>query len=62
MVPPLAGIRWVDFGLFCLSLFVLAIAIGIVESVIARLRMSRVPVLLIASVLLCGSALILFVR
>jgi formate hydrogenlyase subunit 4 len=62
MMPPLAGIRWLDFCLFCLSMFFLAIAIGIVESVIARLRMSRVPVLLIASVLLCGSALILFVR
>lgn len=62
MVPPLAGIPWMDFCIFTLSLFLLAIAVGIVESVIARLRMSRVPVLLIASVLLCGSALILFVR
>lgn len=62
IMPSLTGIEWIDWCVFCFCLFLLAIAIGIVESVMARMRMSRVPVLLIASFLLCGSALILFVR
>lgn len=62
LLPSSRNIQWVDWGIFFVYLAVLAIAVGIVESLIARLRMSRVPVLLISSLLLCGSALILFVR
>ena len=62
ILPPSTGIQWLDWSIFCFSLVVLASLIGIVESLMARLKMSRVPVLLISSFLLCGSALILFVR
>lgn len=62
ILPSSQGVLWMDWGVFCLYLILLGIAVGTVESVIARLRMSRVPVLLISSLLLCGSALILFVR
>jgi formate hydrogenlyase subunit 4 len=40
----------------------LAVLVGVVESVMARLRMSRVPALLIAAVLLCGAAFIMLLR
>jgi hypothetical protein len=39
-----------------------AAAIGVVESVMARLRMNRVPQLLVAASALAGFALILLLR
>ena len=45
-----------------LGLVVVAVAIGIVESVMSRLRMNRVPQLLIAASALAGFALILLLR
>jgi len=62
ILPPSTSILWLDWCIFGIWIFILAILIGIVESVMARVRMSRVPILLISSFLLCGSALILFVR
>jgi len=40
----------------------ISVIIGVIESIMARLKMPRVPALLIASILLCGSALIMLVR
>ena len=37
-----------------LSMLVLAVAIGVVESVMARLRLIRVPQLLVAAMILTG--------
>lgn len=62
LLPPGSGQPWADGVLYLLMLLLLAIAIGALESLMPRLRMSRVPLLLISSFLLCGSALILFVR
>jgi len=45
-----------------LGLVVVAVAIGVVESVTSRLRMNRVPQLLIAASALAGFALILLLR
>jgi formate hydrogenlyase subunit 4 len=53
---------WPGFGLFILGLFGVATAIGIVESVMARLRLLHVPTLLIAAVLSCGFAFLLLSR
>jgi formate hydrogenlyase subunit 4 len=42
-----------DWIRFVVGLFAIAVAIGVVESVMARLRLRYVPSLLIASVVLC---------
>lgn len=57
-----SGNAWVDRGLFAGGLLVVAAAAGVVESVMARLRMRHVPFLLIAAVLLCGFGFILLAR
>jgi formate hydrogenlyase subunit 4 len=53
---------WPGFGLFLAGLVAIAACIGIVESVMARLRLLHVPTLLIAAVLSCGFAFLLLVR
>ncbi|MBK5253325.1 MAG: NADH-quinone oxidoreductase subunit H [Peptostreptococcaceae bacterium] len=53
------GLSWVGF---LIGIILIAVGVGIVESIMARLRMSRVTVLLFSAFLLCGSALIIFVR
>jgi formate hydrogenlyase subunit 4 len=45
-----------------LGLVIVSVAIGVVESVMARLRMNRIPQLLIAASALAGFALILLLR
>ncbi len=56
LAQPAHSILWVA-GLVAVSAL-----IGSIESVMARLRMPRVPALLIAAMLLCGSAFIILVR
>ncbi len=51
-----------DWGLFVVEMMGAAVGIGLVESVMARLQMRHVPYLLIAAILFCGFAFILFVR
>jgi len=63
LVLPLGfGSAWLDWGFYIASTLALAAAIGVVESVMARLRMRRVPYLLTGALLLCGSGFILLVR
>ncbi|HEX7024293.1 MAG TPA: NADH-quinone oxidoreductase subunit H [Gemmatimonadales bacterium] len=49
-------------ALLVLGLVLVAVAIGVVESVMARLRMNRVPQLLVAAAALAGFAMILLLR
>ena len=51
-----------NWPLFVLEMAGLSIAIGIVESIIARLRMRHVPGLLVAALLFCGFGFILLLR
>jgi formate hydrogenlyase subunit 4 len=51
-----------DWGVFLGGMLLLAALIGVVESVMARLRLVRIPTLLIASCLLAAFALLLIVR
>lgn len=60
--PFQTGQAWLDWPLFVLELLALAVAIGVVESVMARLQMRHVPYLLIAAMLFCGFGFILLVR
>jgi formate hydrogenlyase subunit 4 len=60
---PFSGGNWfVDWGIFASSMLVLAVAIGVVESVMARLRLIRVPQLLVAAMILTAFSLVLVVR
>jgi formate hydrogenlyase subunit 4 len=63
LVLPLAtGILWLDWSIFLAGMLVVAAAIGVVESVTARLRLTQIPVLLVAACLLSAFSIILLVR
>ncbi len=51
-----------DVGLFIVAMVILAIAVGLVESAMARLRLIRIPQLLVGTSLLSLFALILLLR
>jgi formate hydrogenlyase subunit 4 len=62
-VLPRAGLPWpLALGGLALGLAGVAVAIGVVESIMARVRMNRVPQLLVAASALAGFALILLLR
>jgi formate hydrogenlyase subunit 4 len=56
------GNPWLDWLLFSGGMLLLAVAIGAVESVIARLRMIQVPNLLVAACILSSFGIILLAR
>ncbi|HTL52703.1 MAG TPA: NADH-quinone oxidoreductase subunit H [Planctomycetota bacterium] len=56
------GNPWLDWSTFVLEMLGVAVGVGVVESIIARLQMRHVPYLLIAAVLLCGFGFVLLVR
>jgi formate hydrogenlyase subunit 4 len=56
------GYPWLDWPLFVGGMLVVAVAIGVVESTMARLRLTHVPVLLVAACLLSAFGVILLVR
>jgi formate hydrogenlyase subunit 4 len=62
VLPFQTGSAWGDLGLFLAELAALSVAIGVVESVMARYRMRKVPWFLTGAILCCGGALILYVR
>ena len=47
---PLRGIWWIDWPAFLLGMVLLALGVGVVESIMARLKMQRVSQALIAAV------------
>jgi formate hydrogenlyase subunit 4 len=53
------GSPWLDWPLFVAGMVATAVGIGVVESVMARLRLRHVPTLLIASGVLCVFAFVL---
>ena len=62
LVPFAFHDAFADWGLFIASMIFLAIGIGVVESVMARLRLTRVPQLLVTACLLSAFGMILVVR
>jgi formate hydrogenlyase subunit 4 len=58
-VPFTTGNPWADWGVFAVGMIVLSIVIGVVESVMARLRLLQVPSLLVAACLLSGFGIVL---
>jgi formate hydrogenlyase subunit 4 len=61
-VPVATGHAWLDWPVFIAGMLVVALVIGVVESTMALLRMTHVPVLLVAACLLSGFGIILVVR
>jgi len=57
-----AGNVWSDWGLFIAGMLGVAVLIGIVESVMARFRMTFVPTFLVAACLLSAFGVILLLR
>jgi formate hydrogenlyase subunit 4 len=62
MLPARTGWAPVDWGLFVVEMLGVAVAIGVVESAMARLQMRHVPTLLVAASLLCGLGFLLMLR
>ncbi len=62
LAVPFEGDPWLGWVVFALAMTLLAVGIGIVESVMARLRMRQVPSLLVAACLLSSFGIILLVR
>lgn len=52
----------VDWVVFIVTMIVLAVSIGVVESVMARLRLVRIPQLLVGATILAAFALLLVLR
>ena len=61
-IPVNTGSAWLDWPAFLGGMFLVAVVIGVVESTVARLRMTQVPILLIAACLLSGFGIVLLVR
>jgi formate hydrogenlyase subunit 4 len=60
--PQATGVLWLDWPIFAGRLLVVAVVIGVVESTMARLRLTHVPILLVAACLLSAFAVILLLR
>lgn len=61
-LPVATGIAFLDWTFFASGLLVVTVVIGVVESTMARLRMTHVPILLVAACLLSAFGVILVVR
>lgn len=62
VVPFTVGNAWADWGVFVLAMLLLAAVIGVVESVMARLRLVHIPHLLVAACLLSAFGIVLLMR
>jgi formate hydrogenlyase subunit 4 len=60
--PGEIGSPWLDWPIFVGGLLAVAVAVGVVESTMARLRLTHVPILLVAACLLSAFGVILVVR
>jgi formate hydrogenlyase subunit 4 len=61
-LPVATGNTLADWAIFIAAMLVLAVAIGIVESVMARLKLVRIPQLLIGATILSAFAMLLVLR
>jgi formate hydrogenlyase subunit 4 len=60
--PWSTGLPWLDWPIFAGGMLAVAVAVGIVESIMARLRLTQIPVLLAAACLLPAFGIIVLVR
>jgi formate hydrogenlyase subunit 4 len=62
VTPTFSAPHWFDWPLFAAGMLGLAVAIGVVESVMARLQMRHVPYLLVFALISCGFGFLLLIR
>jgi len=62
VVPFTVGNAWADWGVFVAAMLLLAVVIGVVESIMARLRLVHVPHLLVTACLLSAFGIVLLMR
>lgn len=62
LAPFKTGLPSLDWLLFAVAMMLLSVAIGVVESVMARLRLIRVPQLLVAASILTAFSLVMVLR
>jgi formate hydrogenlyase subunit 4 len=62
MLPMGAGPAWLDWPIFLGGLLLVAVVIGVVESTMARLKLTHIPTLLVAACLLSAFGLVLIAR
>ncbi len=60
--PLTTGSTWLDWPIFVGGMLAVAVAVGGVESIMARLRLTQIPVLLVAACLLPAFGIIVLVR
>jgi formate hydrogenlyase subunit 4 len=60
--PWATGSAWLDWPIFVAGMLVVAVVVGVVESTMARLRLTHIPILLVAACLLSAFGVILVVR
>lgn len=61
-MPFSSGNQYIDWLIFVISMLLLAVVIGVVESVMARLRLIRIPQLLVGATILSAFAMLLILR
>jgi formate hydrogenlyase subunit 4 len=61
-LPLETGFAWLDWPIFAGGMAAVAVVIGVVESTMARLRLTQVPLLLVAACLLSAFGVLLVVR
>jgi formate hydrogenlyase subunit 4 len=61
-LPWSTGSSWLDWPIFLGGMLAVAVVVGVVESTMARLRLTQVPILLVAACLLSAFGVILVVR
>lgn len=62
VAPYQTGWAWLNWGLFAANMLAVAVVIGVIESIMARLQMRHVLTLLVGASLLCGFGFLLLVR
>jgi formate hydrogenlyase subunit 4 len=62
VMPFSTGSAWLDWGVFVAGMVLLAGLVGVVESIMARLRLVHIPHLLVAACLLSAFGIILLMR
>jgi formate hydrogenlyase subunit 4 len=62
VIPVATGSPWLDWSIFVGGILGVAVGIGVVESTVARLRMTQIPILLVAACLMSAFGIILLVR
>jgi formate hydrogenlyase subunit 4 len=61
-LPVTTGSQWLDWPIFVGGITLVAVGVGVVESSMARLRLTHIPVLLFSACLLSAFGVILLVR